>query len=255
MRADAAELEDRVAKLRALLDRDPDDPTSWFALGRALFDLSRLREAGDAFRHALARNPRYTAAHRDLGRALLEAGEVAEAARVLRSALELARETGDLQTGREMETFLRRAEKILGVQAPASLAQRAEGERRSERRIPTSDSPRRENPEAKALYRRGFEHFANDRHDEAIALYDEALRLDPALAIAWNGLSLAYRQKGDLEAAIAAGRRLIELEPDDALSHTNLSILYQRRGMIAEAEEEKAIAMQIQMKQQSRGRR
>jgi tetratricopeptide (TPR) repeat protein len=82
---------------------------------------------------------------------------------------------------------------------------------------------------------RGFEHFANDRHDEAIALYEQALAVDPELAIAWNGLSLAHRQKGELEAAIEAGRRLIELEPDDALSHTNLSILYQRRGMIPEA--------------------
>jgi tetratricopeptide (TPR) repeat protein len=245
-RAEAAELEERVARLRALLDRDPDDASTWFTLGRALLDLSRWREAIDAFRHALARNPRYTAAHRDLGRALLEAGEVAEAARVLRSALPLARESGDLQTGREMETFVRRAEKILGVQAPEGRAQRGEAERRTIRVA---------NPEAKALYKRGFDAFANDRHDEAIALYDQALRLDPALSIAWNGLSLAYRQKGDLAAAIEAGKRLVELEPDDALSHTNLSILYQRRGMIPEAEEEKAIAMQIQMKQQSRARR
>jgi tetratricopeptide (TPR) repeat protein len=242
-RADAAELEERVAKLRELLQRDPDDAASWFALGRALLDLSRWRESIEAFGHALARNPRYTAAHRDLGRALLEAGEVAEAARVLRSALDLARETGDLQTGREMETFLRRAERILGVkpEAPPAPPQRPTAE-------PTQHA---ENPEAKALYRRGFEHFANDRHDEAIALYEQALKIDPELAIAWNGLSLAHRQKGDLEAAIAAGRRLIELEPDDALSHTNLSILYQRRGMIPEAEEEKAIAMQIQMKSQA----
>jgi tetratricopeptide (TPR) repeat protein len=253
--ADAAETTERVAKLRALLDRDPDDPTSWFSLGRALLELSRWREAIDAFQHALARNPRYTAAHRDLGRALLEAGEVAEAARVLRSALPLAREAGDLQTGREMETFVRRAEKILGVQAPEGRAQRGEAERSSERWIPDSAAQRVENSEAKSLYRRGFEHFANDRHDEAIALYQQALRIDPDLAIAWNGLSLAHRQKGDLEAAIEAGRRLIELEPDDALSHTNLSILYQRRGMIPEAEEEKAIAMQIQIKQQARGRR
>src|SRR5262245_2620032 len=246
-RVDAAELEDRVAKLRALLDRDPDDATSWFTLGRALLELARWREAISAFQHALARNPRYTAAHRDLGRALLEAGEVAEAARVLRSALDLARDTGDLQTGREMETFLRRAEKILGIPSGADGA-------RAQRTAP--ELPKRaENPDAKALYRRGFEHFANDRYDEAIALYEQALRIDASLAIAWNGLSLAHRQKGDLEAAIGAGRRLIELEPDDALSHTNLSILYQRRGMIPEAEEEKAIAMQIQMKQQARGRR
>ncbi len=245
-RADAAETLDRVAKLRALLDRDPDDATTWFTLGRTLLDLSRAREAIDAFGHALARNPRYTAAHRDLGRALLEAGEVAEAARVLRGALPLARESGDLQTGREMETFLRRAEKILGVpaasHAPPPLPQ-------------TPSAARVQNPEAKALYKRGFDAFANDRHDEAISFYEKALAIDPELSIAWNGLSLAHRQKGDLTAAIEAGKRLIELEPDDALSHTNLSILYQRRGMIPEAEEEKAIAMQIQMKQQARGRR
>jgi Flp pilus assembly protein TadD len=100
------------------------------------------------------------------------------------------------------------------------------------------------------VYRRGFQHFANDRFDRAIELFREALRIDPQLAIAWNGLSLAYRQKGELEAAIEAGRRLIELEPDDPLSHTNLSILYQRGGMIPEAEEERAAAMQLQMKAQ-----
>jgi tetratricopeptide (TPR) repeat protein len=246
-RADTAEIEARVSKLRALLDRDPDDPTSWFTLGRALLDLARFREAIDAFGHALARNPRYTAACRDLGRALLESGDVGEAARVLRSGLELARESGDLQTGREMETFLRRAERILGVESAAPSAP-------PPRAAAAAPALRSENPEAKALYRRGFDHFANDRHDEAIALYQQALEIDPALAIAWNGLSLAHRQKGDLAAAIEAGRRLVELEPDDALSHTNLSILYQRSGMIPEAEEEKAVAMQIQMKSQARAK-
>src|SRR4030095_8537588 len=163
-------------------------------------------------------------------------GEVAEAARVLRSALDLARETGDLQTGREMETFLRRAERNLG------------GTREDHHAPPAEQTQHAETPEAKPLSRRVFEHFANDRHDEAIALYEQALKIDPELAIAWNGLSRAHRQKGDLEAAIEPGRRLIELEPDDALSHTNLSILYQRRGMIPEAEEEKAIAMRTQRK-------
>ena len=56
--AEAAEITERVAKLRALLDRDPDEPTTWFTLGRALLELSRWREAIDAFQHALARNPR-----------------------------------------------------------------------------------------------------------------------------------------------------------------------------------------------------
>jgi Flp pilus assembly protein TadD len=100
--------------------------------------------------------------------------------------------------------------------------------------------------DARALYKQGFQHVANDRVDEAIACYREAVAADPDLAIAWNGLSLALRQKGDLDAAIDAARRLIELEPDDPLSHTNLSILYQRKGMVPEAEDEMALAQRLE---------
>jgi hypothetical protein len=57
---------------------------------------------------------------------------------------------------------------------------------------------------------------------------------------------MAQRQKGALDAAIAAGERLAELEPDDPLSHTNLTILYQRTGLIAEAVEAKARAARLE---------
>ena len=107
-------------------------------------------------------------------------------------------------------------------------------------------------PDARTLYRAAFQHFVNDRVDEAIAGYEAAIAADPQLAIAWNGLSMAHRKKGELELASEAALRLVELEPDDPLSHTNLSILYQQRGMIPEAEEEKARAMQLQLAASSR---
>jgi Flp pilus assembly protein TadD len=97
------------------------------------------------------------------------------------------------------------------------------------------------------LHKRAFEHLANDRVAEAIAAWREALALDPTLAIAWNGLGMALAQMGDLDGAIEAGRRLVELEPDDPLSHTSLSLLYVRKGMVPEAEAEKAIAMRLQL--------
>lgn len=100
--------------------------------------------------------------------------------------------------------------------------------------------------DARAHYREGFQHFANGRLGEAIACYRAALEADPGLAIAWNGLSMALQRSGDLDGAIDAGRRLVELEPDDPLSHTNLSILYQSKGMIREAEDEMAIASRLQ---------
>jgi Flp pilus assembly protein TadD len=102
--------------------------------------------------------------------------------------------------------------------------------------------------DARALYKEGFAHFAEDRLDEAIDCYRRSVAANPELAIAWNGLSVALRNKGDLDGAIEAGQRLAALEPDDPLSHTNLSVLYQSRGMIQEAEDEKALAMSLQMR-------
>jgi tetratricopeptide (TPR) repeat protein len=104
--------------------------------------------------------------------------------------------------------------------------------------------------DARALYKEGFRHFTEDELDEAIACYRHAVEQDPALAIAWNGLSLALRDHGDLDGAIEAGKRLAALEPDEPLSHTNLSVLYQNAGRIQDAEDEKALAMSLQMKAQ-----
>ena len=100
----------------------------------------------------------------------------------------------------------------------------------------------------RALYKEAFAHFVQGNLDEAAAGYRAAVAADPRLAIAWNGLAMVLAQQGDLEGAIDAGLRLVELEPDEALGHTSLSIFYQRKGMIREAEDEKAIATRLAMR-------
>ncbi len=102
--------------------------------------------------------------------------------------------------------------------------------------------------EARAIYKEGFDHFVNERLDEAITSYRRALEVDPSLTIAWHGLAMALNQKGDVDGAIEAGGQLVALDPDEPLGHTSLSIFYQNKGLIQEAEDEKAIAMRLQMK-------
>lgn len=107
--------------------------------------------------------------------------------------------------------------------------------------------------DARALYKEGFQHYLANRLAAAVDAYRRAVALDPRLAIAWNGLAMALARQGDLDGAVEAGRRLVELEPEDPLSHTSLSRLYQQKGMIPEAEEEKAISMHLQTRQRRRG--
>ena len=103
--------------------------------------------------------------------------------------------------------------------------------------------------DARSLAKQAFDHLANDRLEQAVATYREALDADPTLAIAWNGLAMALAQQDDLDGAIEAAKKLVELEPEEPLGHTSLSIFYQRKGMIPEAEEEKAIATRLTMRQ------
>jgi Flp pilus assembly protein TadD len=67
--------------------------------------------------------------------------------------------------------------------------------------------------------------------------------------MAWNGLAMALARQGDLDAALDAAKRYAVLDPDEPLAHTSLSMLYQQKGMIPEAEQEKAISLTLQMKQ------
>lgn len=89
---------------------------------------------------------------------------------------------------------------------------------------------------AEQHYDRGVDLFAEGKYDDAIAAYDAALALDPGFVDALHGLAMAHAERGDLDAAIAAAKRITEASADDPLGYTSLSMLYQRAGKIAEAE-------------------
>jgi tetratricopeptide (TPR) repeat protein len=105
-------------------------------------------------------------------------------------------------------------------------------------------------PDKEELYDQAVDLFADEKYDEAVALYSKALEIDPKYADAAHGLALCHQARGDLEAAIEVTRRYIELEPEDILAYTNLSMFYQKRGMIKEAEAAGAEARRLDWKRQ-----
>ncbi|MEZ6015433.1 MAG: tetratricopeptide repeat protein [Planctomycetota bacterium] len=99
-------------------------------------------------------------------------------------------------------------------------------------------------------YLAGLKAFGEDRHEDAIAKYEETLAISPDWTDALHGKAMALMQLGRFDEAIEVGQRIVELDPNDSFAHTSLSMFYQRKGMIEEAEKEGAKARMLSWKEE-----
>jgi len=104
--------------------------------------------------------------------------------------------------------------------------------------------------QAEELCDEAVDQYADGNYDAAIALYEQALKIDGKCGDAYTGLAMCHQSKGDLDAAIAVTKRYVEVEPEDLLGFTNLSMFYQKKGMIKEAEAAGAEARRLDWKRQ-----
>ncbi len=75
-----------------------------------------------------------------------------------------------------------------------------------------------------------------DRLEEALAAYDEAVAVEPSFAAAWLNRGLVLRRLGRHEAQIRSFLRAAELEPGNPSAHANLGIVFVELGMFDEAD-------------------
>ncbi len=110
MAADAVDLAlmERIEGLEEIVADDPEDHTARFMLATELAKAGRPGEAIPHFRAVVEADPEYTAAYRGLGRALVSEGDTDAAREVFERGVVVADRTGDYQSGKEMEVFLRR---------------------------------------------------------------------------------------------------------------------------------------------------
>ena len=100
-----------------------------------------------------------------------------------------------------------------------------------------------------SLYKSGLAKYGQQDFAGARADFERALALDPGFADVHHCLAHTLEKLDDLDGALAAARRAVELSPDEVLAHTSLSVICMRKGMIPEAEAAKARATELQQRQ------
>lgn len=70
------------------------------------------------------------------------------------------------------------------------------------------------------------------RYEQAVAAYNEALKLDPKEVRAYEGLGLTYAAEKKFEDAAKAFEQAVKIKPDRAEVHYNLGLLYHRLGRL-----------------------
>lgn len=83
---------------------------------------------------------------------------------------------------------------------------------------------RRARASAPQLYEQGMEAMAANERTGSLTLLTRAVRSDPTMVAAYNGLGDALRYKGKLDHAIAAYRTALDLDPGFAEARFNLAM-------------------------------
>jgi len=82
-------------------------------------------------------------------------------------------------------------------------------------------------------FERGFDHFQQEKWDEAIAEFQEAIRLDPGFGAAYEGLGYSYVGKREFEKAIEALEKYLQLVPNASDRAEVESHIQQMRDILA----------------------
>jgi tetratricopeptide (TPR) repeat protein len=207
------------------VSKRPDNANARNNLGLAYFHVSRVPEAIEEYRAALALQPSYPGALNNLGNALGQSGRTAEAIEQYDSALRLEPKY---------------------AAAHFNLANTLVGAGRTAEALPHFEETLRIQPDfavghldyADALSRAG-------RSAEAIEQYQAALRTSPGMPLAHYGLGIALTQAGKLPEAIGEYETALSLDPDMAEACKNLGVLLCATGRVSDGIEQLAAAIRL----------
>lgn len=183
--------------------------------GAALYNEGRIAEAVAKFEEAVAIDPSLTPAYRIL--ADLYAGQKRheEALRTAERILELV--PGDPGAA------------LVRYDALQGLGREDEAQEALTKLMKVGDP----NEIAKRVYNRAVQTQKEDEEEEALALFRQAVELDPQLAPAWSAIAGIELARNRPQAAVEAAAALLELRPED---NEAMTIQYEAYQMMGDSE-------------------
>jgi predicted Zn-dependent protease len=100
-----------IESLEKMLGTPRDGGLLRFSLGMEYLKIDNPEKAVEHLRHAVDKDPGYSAAWRALGKALESSGQADQALAAYRDGISAAQKKGDKQAEKEMTVFARRIEK------------------------------------------------------------------------------------------------------------------------------------------------
>ena len=104
-----------LESLEKMLGTPRDGALLRFSLGMEYLKIENSGKAAEHLRHAVEKDPGYSAAWRALGKALEASGQSAQALAAYRDGIAAAQKKGDKQAEKEMTVFARRIEKRIAA--------------------------------------------------------------------------------------------------------------------------------------------
>jgi predicted O-linked N-acetylglucosamine transferase (SPINDLY family) len=260
IRVDQGREPEAITLWRQALKLRQDLPDTWFDLGNALLRNLQHDEARTCYEQALALNPDHVGVLINASSIALNQGDLARAMACAEQALALQSDSAEaacnvasalrqLKRLEEAEAMARQAVSLNPAlqQATSLLA----GILHDRGDIGAAESLLRQSLQQGAAP--SSTHLAlghllrlQNRLQEAIVHYQQALALDGSLAQGWSGIAHCHFELHDTTRAIEAYRRHEVLSPNEALAAYNLGVVLKHQGDLAAAAAAYADALRLQ---------
>jgi tetratricopeptide (TPR) repeat protein len=219
----------------------PLNPRAWMNYGNTLLALGKFQDAEKTYTHAVKLAPTYSHLQINLGivNELLNKKEIAES--FFKKALELDKGNPDGYSFyarflmrnkkiREARVLINNGLKISPHHSGLNVAKREldvlekNPNAYEDKKIETAIHKVNKHPSADNYLDLSLEYYNAKKYQDCIKACEEALKINPHYALAYNNICSAYNELKQWENAIVAGTKGLAIDPNNQLLKGNLNV-------------------------------